>query len=77
MSEKTQMTDDEKIWRLIQIRIRQFIHKKTIETGVGILPGTNIAHEIVALCHPPPRLLRQWPFYIYTVEYEIRTPSEK
>jgi hypothetical protein len=42
MSEKTQMTDDEMIWRLIQIRISQFLHKKTNETGVGILPGTNV-----------------------------------
>ena len=68
MSEKTQMTDDEKIWRLIRIRISQFLHKKTKETGVGILPGTNTALEIVALCHPPPHPLRQWPFYLYTVE---------
>ena len=41
--------------------------KKLNETGLGFLPGTNIAHEVVALCHPPPRLLRQWQFYIYTV----------
>ena len=39
---KTQMTDDENIWRLIRIRISQFLHKKTNETGVGILPRTNI-----------------------------------
>jgi hypothetical protein len=68
MSEKTQMTDDEKIWRLIRIRISQFLHKKTKETGVGILPGTNIVLEIVAIFHPPPLPLRQWPFYLYTVE---------
>ena len=36
MSEKTQMTDDEKIWRLIRIRIRQFIHKKTKWDRVGL-----------------------------------------
>jgi hypothetical protein len=49
MSEKTQMTDDEKIWRHIRIRIRQFVQKKKKkETGKGILPTTNIALEIVA-----------------------------
>jgi len=52
MSEKTQMTHNEKIWRLIRIRISQFLQYKTNETGVGFLPGTIF--EIVALCHPPP-----------------------
>ncbi len=66
---KTQMTDDEKIWRHIRIRIRQFLHKKQMRQVWAFYPGPMLRLKLSrSACHPPPRPLRQWPFYLYTVE---------
>ena len=42
---------------------------KKIVSGWGFEPGTKIALTIGAAPHPPPRLLRQSPFFLYTIGY--------
>jgi hypothetical protein len=44
------------------------ISKKNV-SGWGFEPGTKISLTIVAVCHPPPHLLRQSQFFIYTIGY--------
>jgi hypothetical protein len=46
----------------------QKLVKKDLHPGWDFNPGPISALEIFTLCHPPPRPLRQWPFYLYTVE---------
>ena len=43
----------------------QKLAKKDLHPGWDFNPGPISALEIVALCHPPPRPLCQWPFFLY------------
>jgi hypothetical protein len=52
------------MYEFILVNLYTKISKK-IASGWDFNPGPISALEIVALCHPPPRPLRQWQFFLY------------
>jgi len=46
----------------------EFIQKLAKKKKMGFQPGTNMLAIVAAARHPPPHLLRQCPFYLYTIQ---------
>ena len=90
MSETTQMACNERIWRLIRIRSMNSYKHHFYSTKQMRQVGISTRDQYCTCncrcgCHPPPHLLRQWPFpphllrqwpfYLYTIQ--LRKPSKK
>ena len=67
---KTQVTRNEKSWRLIWIQsmnsYKHYFYSTKQMRQVGISTRDQYRAWNRWFCHPPPHCLRQWPFYLYT-----------